>query len=82
MESCEEKSAARETMTTQQVADRLGISVASVRRRVDDGTLEGFFTAPGAGLEDSRGRKLRGHRRVFVDSVVAYEQWQRDGARD
>lgn len=60
-------------MTTAQVAKRLGISIASVRRRVDDGSLEGFFTAPEAGLADRRGHRLRGHRRVFVDSVEAYE---------
>lgn len=60
-------------MTTAEVAKRLGISIASVRRRVDDGSLEGFFTAPDAGFADRRGHKLRGHRRVYVDSVEAYE---------
>lgn len=70
----------RETMTTAQVANRLGISVASVRRRVDSGALAATWTFAGEARRDVNGNKLRGHRRVFTDSVVAYEKRMREAA--
>lgn len=63
----------RETMTTGQAAARLKISLASLRRRVDAGVIEAYREAKVVDT-DIRGFKLRGHRRVFVDSVEAYER--------
>lgn len=82
MGSSDEAKSTREVLTTAQVAERLGISVASVRRLVDGSVLEGFWTAPNAGFQDSRGFALRGHRRVYADSVERYEREARTGQPD
>jgi hypothetical protein len=63
----------RATMTTGQAAKRLGMTTAMVRRRLQSGALEGYFTDPDSGRTDTNGNPMRGHRRVFVDSVEAYE---------
>jgi hypothetical protein len=79
MRSSEDTRAKRETMTTGQAAKRLGISLASLRRRVDAGVIEAYREAKVVDT-DIRGFKLRGHRRIFVDSVEAYERWVREQA--
>ena len=61
-------------MTTGQAAKRLGISKASVARRVDAGVLEGY-RRPGVVAHDINGHALRGYRLVYVDSVEAYERF-------
>ena len=76
MGSSEGKPAKRETMTTGQAAKRLGISKASVARRVDAGVLEGF-RRPGVVAKDINGHALRGYRFVYVDSIEAYERFVR-----
>lgn len=66
-------------MTTGQAAKRLGISKASVARRVDAGVLEGF-RRPGVVAKDINGHALRGYRFVYVDSIEAYAKWLADEA--
>ena len=67
-------------MTTGQAAKRLGISKASVIRRVDAGVIEAY-RRPGVVTEDINGHPLRGYRRIFVDSVEAYARWLAEQAR-
>jgi hypothetical protein len=74
MDEAKSQGETRETMTTMQVAKRLKISPASVRRRVDSGELQGTWSLNGAVHLDVNGNQLRGHRRIFVDSVEAYER--------
>lgn len=52
-----------EFLTTQEVADRLGVSAETVRRMVDRGVIE-------------HTRTLGQHRRIRVQSVVEYERAQ------
>ncbi len=59
----------RETITTGEAAKILGLSVAAARRLCDSGRLEFWQTEPDGEREDTRGRKLRGHRRVYRDSA-------------
>lgn len=79
MRSSENTNTKRETMTTGQAAKRLGISLASLRRRVDAGVIEAYREAKVVS-RDINGHPLRGHRRVFVDSVEAYERSVREQA--
>jgi len=62
----------RETMTTGQAAKTLGVSLREIRALCSLGELEFAWTRAHRVTEDVRGRVLRGHRRVYVDSVQAY----------
>jgi hypothetical protein len=73
--SSEAKDAApepRETMTTEQAAKILDTSRATVIRLCEAGAIEHRWTSPGTGREDRNGHPLRGHRRLYADSVRAY----------
>ena len=67
----------REELTISEAAQRMGISVASARRRFGWGEIEGYWTNPEAGRQDVNGHKLRGHRVVYADSVAAWIKRQK-----
>jgi excisionase family DNA binding protein len=74
---------ARETLTTGQAAQMLGISLPQVRRLCESGAIEFSWTSPGGvplGTE-VRGRELRGHRRLYRDSVEACREQMRGEAK-
>jgi hypothetical protein len=68
----------RATMTTAEAANVLGLSRATVIRLCDANEenpevgIEHTWTSPGLGRTDVSGNSLRGHRKLFVDSVRAY----------
>jgi hypothetical protein len=68
----------RATMTTAEAANLLGLSRATVIRLCDANEenpevgISHTWTSPGLGRTDVSGNALRGHRKLFVDSVRAY----------
>ena len=68
----------RPTMTTNEAAEMLGLSRATVIRLCDANEenpeigIAHTWTSPGLGRTDVSGNKLRGHRKLFTDSVRAY----------
>lgn len=74
---------ARETLTTGQAAKMLGISLPQVRRLCEAGDIEYAWTSPGGVPLGTaiRGRELRGHRRLYRDSVEACREQMRGEAK-
>lgn len=68
----EETTAEREVLSVSEAAQRLGMSVQCVRRRVKWEALEAYWTDPASGHKDVNGNQLRGHLRIYADSVEAY----------
>lgn len=68
----------RPTMTTNEAANILGLSRATVIRLCDANEanpavgIAHTWTSPGLGRTDVNENKLRGHRKLFADSVRAY----------
>lgn len=77
----------RETVGVGEAAKLLGLSRPQVRRRLEIGELEGVWRSPWLEpKEDANGNVLRGHRRVFVDSIERYlirvQQLARSGTQN
>jgi excisionase family DNA binding protein len=62
------------TLSVGQTAQRLGVSVQTVRRLIERGSLRAAWTRshPALWSTDAQGRTLRGWRRVDAGSVAAY----------
>lgn len=61
-----------ETLTTGQAAERLGLSLKEVRTLCEAGELRFFWSRAHRVSHDRNGYELRGHRKIFANSVAAY----------